>query len=226
MGSVGGVLARPVNRPFSLLGTLGVVVSLAVVSGCLTIVFLAMRAVMDIGGFCAEGGPYVIETSCPEGVPGLMLGGFWIGALAVVAYVLLAAKNKAVNLAGLLWPALFLSLGWNFLEYGFSPPFEGGLAWGWLVPGVLFVLMGGLPLLWAIPFLLRSDSSPRNLVGVALEEGAVAARRAASGRRRIETPSEPAPLVDELERLARLHQRGSLTDAEYEAAKRRLLEER
>jgi hypothetical protein len=45
----------------------------------------------------------------------------------------------------LAWPALFLSLGWNFLEFGVQPP-GGGLAWGWLVPGVMFVLMGGGPL--------------------------------------------------------------------------------
>jgi hypothetical protein len=48
----------------------------------------------------------------------------------------------------LAWPGLFLSLGWNFLEFTFSPP-GGGLAWGWLICGVLFVLMGGLPLILA-----------------------------------------------------------------------------
>ena len=48
----------------------------------------------------------------------------------------------------LAWPGLFLSLGWNFLEFSFAPP-GGGFAWGWLVCGVVFVLMGGLPLLLA-----------------------------------------------------------------------------
>ena len=47
----------------------------------------------------------------------------------------------------LAWPGLFLSLGWNFLEFAFLP--QGGLAWGWLICGVVFVLMGGLPLLLA-----------------------------------------------------------------------------
>ena len=47
----------------------------------------------------------------------------------------------------LAWPALFLSLGWNFLEFGFDPPGEDdGLVWGWIVCGVVFWLMGGLPL--------------------------------------------------------------------------------
>ena len=53
-----------------------------------------------------------------------------------------------VNLMPLAWPGLFLSLGWNFLEFAFAPP-GGGFAWGWLVCGVVFVLMGGLPLLLA-----------------------------------------------------------------------------
>ena len=32
----------------------------------------------------------------------------------------------------LAWPALFLRLGWNFLEYGFVPP-GGGWVWSWIV---------------------------------------------------------------------------------------------
>ena len=43
------------------------------------------------------------------------------------------------------WSALFLALGWNFLEYGFDPP-AGGTSPGWLVCGFVFVLMGGVPL--------------------------------------------------------------------------------
>jgi hypothetical protein len=223
---VGSVVEGPGRRPFSLVATSGVVASLAVVSACLTILFLAMRSVMDVGGFCAEGGPYVIATPCPKGVPGLMLGGIWIGMIAVFVYRWQASKAGAVSLVLLLWPALFLSLGWNFLEYGVSPPFDGGLAWGWLVPGVLFVLMGGIPLLWAVPEMVRRDSRPHNLVGAALREGVAASRQFASERRIVDAPFEEEGLVDELERLARLHRRGSLSDSEYEAAKRRLLEER
>jgi hypothetical protein len=55
-------------------------------------------------------------------------------------------RSDGVSLMPLAWPGLFLSLGWNFLEFAFAPP-GGGLAWGWLVCGVLFALMGGLPLL-------------------------------------------------------------------------------
>lgn len=217
---------EPDRRAFTLSGTIWVVGTLALTAACMTVVFLAMRSVMDVGGFCAEGGPYAIETHCPRGVPGLMMGGIWIGVVAAFLYVWQAAKNDAVSLAGFLWPALFLSLGWNFLEYGISPPFEGGLAWGWLIPGVLFVLMGAVPLLWVVPALIRRDSTPGNLVGAALQQGVTAARETASSRRTVSRPTEPKGLVDELERLARLHRSGALSDLEYQAAKRRLLEER
>src|SRR5436190_15088757 len=46
-------------------------VGLAGGTAALTILFLSMRAVMRIGGFCASGGPYQIQTQCPKGVPGV-----------------------------------------------------------------------------------------------------------------------------------------------------------
>jgi hypothetical protein len=203
-----------------------VIGTLFVVAACLTVVFRAMRAVMDVGGFCAEGGPYDIATPCPKNTPELLMGGMWIGVIAALIYVWQASRNRAVNLGGLLWPALFLSLGWNFLEYGISPPFDGGVAWGWLIPGVLFVLMGALPLLWVVPALVRPDEGPSNMVGAALQQGVGAARRVAVRRPVAASPAGSKRLVDELERLDRLHRLGSLTDSEYEAAKKRLLEDR
>ena len=127
-------------------------VGVAGLAACIAIVFLAMRAVMDIGGFCAEGGPYVIETHCPEGVPLLMTvafpGGFAFGGMTVYFGSRISGPSAAAVL--LAWPALFLSLGWNFLEYALWPPGGAGLVWGWLICGVVFVAMGGGPLLIAL----------------------------------------------------------------------------
>ena len=36
-------------------------------AACLTVLFLCMRSVMDIGGSCASGGPYEIANPCPAG---------------------------------------------------------------------------------------------------------------------------------------------------------------
>ncbi|HWH24361.1 MAG TPA: hypothetical protein VNW68_05640 [Candidatus Limnocylindria bacterium] len=35
------------------------------------------RAVLDIGGLCAEGGPFVIAHPWPEGVPLVIVGGIF-----------------------------------------------------------------------------------------------------------------------------------------------------
>ena len=73
-------------------------------------------------------------------------------------------------------PVLFLSLGWNFVEYAFNPPgLPGqGIVWGWLYLGVPFLLMGGLPLLAVVPF-----GHSGRLIGAARERiaGSVAPRR-------------------------------------------------
>jgi hypothetical protein len=66
------------------------------------------------------------------------------------------------------WSALFLALGWNFLDYGINPPGDNGTVIGWLICGIVFVIMGGVPLLllfspraarWSLwgPDSLRSD---------------------------------------------------------------------
>ena len=43
-------------------------IGVAVVTMCLTVLFLCARAVMDVGGVCASGGPYVVASPCPKGV--------------------------------------------------------------------------------------------------------------------------------------------------------------
>ncbi len=128
----------------------------------LTCLFLAMRGVLDLGGMVAVGGPYEIAHPAPTY--------WWIFPVAIVGCVLIALasmgvfsisrmasgsvnipfpgmwkEGSEVNLVAMLfWPAIFLSLGWNFCEYGFFR--EEALAWGWVISGVVFVLMGGLPL--------------------------------------------------------------------------------
>lgn len=203
--------------------TIWISLSLAGVACGLTLVYLSMRAVMDVGGFCAQGGPFVIETECPDNVPGLMVGGLLGGLVLAFVYIGVAVTRKIPSFAGLLWPALFLSLGWNFLEYAFDPPGTGGgVVWGWLVCGVVFMLMGGLPLIAMLPATVRGftreETRPAGWpAGMPLAHMQRVAARV--------QPTAPtgARMVDELERLSRLHDRGALTDDEYAAAKARLL---
>lgn len=125
-------------------------VSLAAVTACLTLLFLGMRAVMAIGGTCAQGGPFEIASPCPKGIPLVMIGSIWGGLIFAGVYIWQATRAKVPSFAGFLWPALFLSLGWNFFEFAFRASNDDqGLAWGWIVCGVLFAIMGGIPLLIA-----------------------------------------------------------------------------
>lgn len=206
------------RRP-SLPGTLGFLLSLTGIAAALTVVFLSMRAVMDIGGVCAEGGPFVPRQPCPDGVPGLLVGGMWIGVLLALVYIGLASRFRIPSLAGLLWPALFISLGWNFLDYAFDPPFGTDLEVGWLVPGILFMLMGGIPLwIWLSVVRGRGVTPAASRIPVRLQPVAGIPRRLASG-----TSATGDEMATALERLDALHRSGALTESEYKAAKRRAI---
>jgi hypothetical protein len=74
--------ARPRDLGLVLVAAFGL-------AACLTLIWLGMRAVMDIGGACAEGGPFVPVQPCPPGAPAAltlgMLGIFGFGALGLYA---------------------------------------------------------------------------------------------------------------------------------------------
>jgi hypothetical protein len=140
-------------RGASIRALTGYLAGIGVGTAAITLLFLGMRAVLDVGGACADGGPYISAQPCPSGVPFTMLiGMFGLFASAGLLVWFGARLGKgAAAVVALGWPALFLSLGWNFLDYAFHPPdAEPVPVWGWLIPGVLFWLMGGAPLAVAI----------------------------------------------------------------------------
>lgn len=199
---------------------------IAGLAASLTLLFLSMRAVMDVGGFCAEGGPYEIQTHCPEGTALLLPLSIFagLGSAALVGWKGSQIGGMFAGLVALAWPALFISLGWNFLEYGLWPPGdEGGPVWGWLIPGVIFEVMGIVPLLGLLP-----------------------SRRAFEGRGAADSPLDLTStrkrllndlvshahergwgaqddLVSKLERLATLREQGAISADEFEAAKRAVI---
>ena len=155
-----------------------------------------------------------------------MVGSLWGGIILAGVYVWQVVRHNVPNFVGLLWPALVLSLGWNFLDYAFDPPgTQGGVVWGWLICGIVFVLLGGLPLLVMLPATVYSFTRERRAsAGVADRD---AARAHATDGGRVQPAAAAAggggAVVDELERLAKLHERGALAEDEYAAAKRMLL---
>lgn len=222
---IGPAVREPLLRDTLLLalGAAGTALSI-------TLMYLGMRAVMDIGGACADGGPYVPARSCPDGVAIVMivasLGLFVFGAVATVFGLKVGGIWAAAPL--LAWAGLFLSLGWNFIDYGIvNPPADGGIVWGWAIPGVMFIVMGAAPLVFAIPVLgsirRATPDSPRGGPPVVrtVPLGPLPQRPIAAA------PFEDGTqaLLDRLERLGDMRERGLLSEAEYETAKAAVVRE-
>jgi len=96
---------------------------------------LGLLGVLQVGGTCADGGPYVIAVHCPENTDIYTLGGVY-GGLAAVFVALLVARGFGTRLVVLAWPILFLTLSLPFLISGL--PF--------VIGGILFVIMAVAPL--------------------------------------------------------------------------------
>ena len=135
---------------------LGILVACVLALGLsLTWAFLSMRAVMGVGGACADGGPYVSAQPCPDGA---VLIAFAVPLMIVAAMLgsAVALSLSAPNLLIPMWAILFGSLGWNFLEYGVT---GDGLVWGWIVCGVVFWAMA-FPAVYAMAIGLRLTLAP------------------------------------------------------------------
>src|SRR3954453_2046071 len=220
-------------------------------SASLTILWLGMRAVLDVGGYCAEGGPYVIAQHCPAGtallIPLSIFAG--LGSAALMAWEGAKLGSPWAALVGLACPAPFISLGWNFPQFAFPPP-EGmdGIELGWLIPGVLFVIMGAVPLIGFLPggtswkpttpegppdydFAAereaRSPPERRGQRSQLLSDLVQAAERRAptQGADPGDLPPGGADVVSKLERLSALYRAGSLTYDEFQRAKQATISE-
>lgn len=211
--------------------SVGLFLGLAGLTIGLTWLFLGSRAVMSMGGSCGSGGPYVVAKPCPDGIPLVVLGGIFGGLIGLALYAW-SSLPVGPRLLVLAWPALFLSLGWNFAEFGFAEPGADGI--GFIVCAVVFFLMGGFPLLalrdpralrhtfWSDGPAPSAFATPRRL---AARVGGHAPR--GSGAELFEgadlVDSAADSLIAALERLTALRERGALTEEEYAIAKARVL---
>lgn len=137
---------RPIRRRTWPLA--GVAASAFGLPFCLTLLWFGMRTIMATeGGFVAVGGPYEIAHPAPDWVwimPVSVILGMGFGALNGIS----AHMAEGFDLIIPAWSATFLSLGWNFAEFGLGLR-GGGPAWGWIVCAVVFIPMGAIPL-WGL----------------------------------------------------------------------------
>jgi hypothetical protein len=134
----------------------GAVVSWAMFAFFFVGLYQTSAVVLGLGGYCASGGPYVIETECPEAVVIFAPLGIF-GMFAAAGVALLFARGLGVSLIAWAWPILFVGLGIAFLV---------GAAGGQgvivnILLGLMFVAMGLAPV-W---FLISSKSVVPTLVG-------------------------------------------------------------
>jgi hypothetical protein len=130
---------------------LGSIVSWLLFSLSFSLLYTGSAVVMGLGGFCASGGPYVIETECPEAVVAFVPLSIF-GGLAAAAIGAIFAQGFGTPLISWAWPVLFVGLGVAFL---ISSTVPGGITF--LVIGVLFAIMGLAPLV------LEFRASPQRL---------------------------------------------------------------
>jgi hypothetical protein len=105
-----------------------------------SLLYMGSATVMGLGGFCASGGPYVIETECPEAVITFVPLSIFTG-LAAVAVGAIFARGFGTPLVSWAWPVLFVGLGAAFLISSAAP---GGITF--LFIGLMFLVMGAVPL--------------------------------------------------------------------------------
>ncbi len=234
-------------------------VAWAVVVATNVLVFEGMRAVMAVGGACADGGPYVSARPCPDGVGAAMGLAFPLGAVAWIAAQVYGMRVGGLWAGSLLiaWTLLFASLGWNFWEAGLGPLTVGeGPDWGGIICGVTFwgLALGGvgalslggdalvpraghpLPRRAVVHPTGRSEAPAARADVVEQLNGIAAALDAAADRAEARAATQPAferpafgeetqALLDCLERLADMRDRGLLDAAEYETAKDAVMRE-
>jgi hypothetical protein len=185
---------------------------------------------MGIGGQC--GGDSYDLPPCHGGIG-------WIIPVAIVGSLvglgLYAASPLPVGprLMLLAWPALFISLGWAFLDSAINAPADNaGVVGSFTVCAVVFGLMGALPLAYlgfkdvAKTMFWGPYKPPRRPSAASRQEGehwiSPLLLPGQTVERRAAVPLK-LNLVGELERLSALHTAGHLDDAEFAAAKARLL---
>jgi hypothetical protein len=120
---------------------LGSIASWLLFSLSFSLLYAGSATVMGLGGFCASGGPYVIQTECPDAVVAFVPLSIF-GGLAAVAVGAIFAQGFGTPLVSWAWPILFVGLGAAFL---ISSTVPGGITF--LIIGIVFVIMGGAPLL-------------------------------------------------------------------------------
>lgn len=144
----------------------GFVLSWLLLGAGITLMIAGSWRMRGVGGMCAGGGPYDIAVACPGRAVALVAGG--MGAVAVAVLIgIFAGRGFGPPVHGWFWSLLFGAQGIVFLAASTA---DGRMSWGWLVCGVVFVLVA-LPPAWLVPI-----GWPRSVFGRRRLDGRSVAR--------------------------------------------------
>jgi hypothetical protein len=125
-------------RDSAIVRILGAAVSWFGFMLCFVLLYLTSHTVLSLGGYCASGGPYVIEVQCPENVLAFTPWNIFGGLLAVAISVFIA-QGFGTPLVVWAWPLLFVGLSIPFFMAALGGDIVG------IILGVMFFVMGIVP---------------------------------------------------------------------------------
>lgn len=126
-----------------LRASIAIVVTAAGSACALTLLWLGIRQLLDLSGPCDVG-------RCPTDVGGLTAGSVVGGVIVSALYVRQAERNRVPTFAGLIWPALCLSVAWNLVEYVRQADLPIAVEELSVVGALFLGLVGILPLVLAL----------------------------------------------------------------------------
>jgi len=203
-------------------------------------------------GTCASGGPYLSARQCPSGT-GIyfagLFGGVILGLISIGIYATRGTppdveqteyRGPRVSFGILAWSLLFLGTAIVGLISVLGPDASPGpgAKTGAIIVAAVFIPMGAIPVLAS---LRRGSPSSSKSSPISFSPPPAPAGASPTGY----TPPVPPPMprptpvsvpqrpaakphpdgLGQLEKLKKLHDEGALTDAEFQAAKAKILNE-
>jgi hypothetical protein len=172
-------------------------------------------------GSCGSSTTYVSTRPCPPGTGGHILalvGGIFGGLIGIAIWGSRGPRGRpaAMGLGLIMWSLLFVTLAGSVALAAFGPANSdnAGARTAAIVLAVVFLPMGLAPLPLALAGARRQPAQPISLGPPVVSRPPPAAN-----------PPDPPDPLDRLAKLGELRRRGLVTEDEFEAQKKRLLDE-
>ncbi len=188
-------------------------------------------------GTCASGGPYVSARECPDDIEGLfflMIGGIFLAFIATGIYAFRGEPpggggKRSAAAPIVMWCGLFLGMSFASFWGVWGPdanPGPGGKEGG-LIVAFLFAVMGAA----ALPFIFSGkrpwsvESGVKSLSGLrtAIKTGGTGVAVGGTAPPLSSRASSGDDEVARLERLSRLRAEGTITEAEFQELKDKIV---